>query len=96
MNVRKRKPTRSALGCHLGDDIRLGNRSATTQLGVDLHAHIGNVLRRGRHDVLGLHDLRGNTEANVAGLLDATVNFNIAVVDDEEQKVRRRVVAEIR
>jgi hypothetical protein len=70
----------------------LCNAGGTTQLGVDLHAHVGDVLGRGRHDVLSLENLRRYTEANVARLLDAAVDINVAVVDNEEQETRHRVV----
>lgn len=40
--------------------------------------------------MLGLENLGGNTEANVARLLDPAVDVDIAVVDDEEEEVRRR------
>jgi hypothetical protein len=84
------------LGRSLGDDIGLCNRSTTTELGVDLHADIGDVLWRGRHDVLGLEDLRSNAKAEVAGLLDTAVNLNVAVVDDEEQEARRTIEPDVR
>jgi hypothetical protein len=43
--------------------------------------------------MLGLKNLRGNTEADVAGLLDAAVDIDVAVVDDEEEEAGRHVVA---
>jgi hypothetical protein len=43
--------------------------------------------------MLGLKNLRGNTEADVAGLLDAAVDVDVAVVDDEEEEAGRHVVA---
>jgi hypothetical protein len=42
--------------------------------------------------MLGLHDLRGDTEANIARLLDTTVHIDVAIVDDEDEKVGRLVV----
>jgi hypothetical protein len=42
--------------------------------------------------VLGLEDLGSNAEAEVAGLLDAAVDIDVAVVDDEEQEVGLDVV----
>ena len=42
--------------------------------------------------MLGLEDLRGNTEADIARLLDAAVDIDIAVVDYEEEDRRRQVV----
>lgn len=43
--------------------------------------------------MLSLENLRRNTEANIAGLLDAAVHINVAVVDDEHQEVGHGVVA---
>jgi len=83
---------RSRLGCNLRDKLRLGDRGDTAELSVDLHTDVGNVLWRGSHDVLGLDDLRSHTETNIARLLDATVDVHVAIVDDEEQQVRRLVV----
>jgi hypothetical protein len=45
--------------------------------------------------MLGLHDLRSDAEADVAGLLDSAVNLDVAVVDNEEEEVGRHVVAEM-
>jgi hypothetical protein len=42
--------------------------------------------------VLGLEDLGSNTEAEVAGLLDAAVDIDVAVVDDEKEEVGLDVV----
>jgi hypothetical protein len=42
--------------------------------------------------VLSLEDLRGNAKTDVAGLLDAAVNVDVAVIDDEEEHVGRHVV----
>lgn len=42
--------------------------------------------------MLSLKNLRGNTEADVAGLLDTAVDIDIAIVDDEEEEVWRHVV----
>lgn len=38
--------------------------------------------------MLGLENLQSHTESNVARLLDATVDVDIAVVDDEEEQIR--------
>lgn len=38
--------------------------------------------------MLGLKNLRSHTESNVARLLDTAVDVDIAVVDDEEEKIR--------
>lgn len=46
--------------------------------------------------MLSLKNLRCNAEADVAGLLDAAVDIDVAIVDDEEENVRRRVVPELR
>lgn len=43
--------------------------------------------------MLGLKNLRGDTEADIAGLLDSTVNVDVAVIDDENHKPRHSVVA---
>ena len=43
--------------------------------------------------MLGLKNLRGNTEADVAGFLDAAIHINIAVVHNKDQEVRSAVVA---
>lgn len=45
--------------------------------------------------MLGLKDLRSHTKADVAGLLDAAVNIDIAVVDDEEKQVGLRRIPRI-
>jgi hypothetical protein len=43
--------------------------------------------------VLGLENLGRDTEADVAGLLDAAVDIDISIVDDEEEQTRHSVVA---
>lgn len=63
----------------------LRHGGSTAQLGIDLHADVGDVLRRSGHDVLSLEDLGRNTEADVAGLLDTAVDIDVAIVDDEEE-----------
>ena len=42
--------------------------------------------------MLGLHDLRGDTEADITRLLDTAVHVDVAVVDDEDEQVGRLVV----
>jgi hypothetical protein len=42
--------------------------------------------------MLGLENLRSNTEADVARLLDAAVHIDVTVVDNEEEEVGRHVV----
>lgn len=37
--------------------------------------------------MLGLKNLGSHTKANVAGLLDAAIDVDVAVVDDEEEKI---------
>jgi hypothetical protein len=37
--------------------------------------------------VLGLENLGRDTEADVAGLLDAAVDIDISIVDDEEEQL---------
>jgi hypothetical protein len=82
----------SGLGVELRNESALRNAGSTTQLGVDLHADIGDVLRRGRHDVLGLENLGRNAKADIARLLDAAVDIDVAVVDNEEKETRHGVV----
>ena len=43
--------------------------------------------------MLGLENLRRDTEADVAGLLDSAVDVNVAVIDDEHEEARRLLVA---
>jgi hypothetical protein len=43
--------------------------------------------------MLGLENLGGDTKANIARLLDAAVDVDVAVVDDEEEQAGRHVVA---
>jgi hypothetical protein len=45
--------------------------------------------------VLGLKHLRGDTEADIARLLDTTVDVDIAVVDDKEEEVGRHIVTDV-
>jgi len=45
--------------------------------------------------MLSLKNLGGNTEADVAGLLDTAVDIDIAIVDHEEEEVGRHVVAKV-
>lgn len=45
--------------------------------------------------MLSLENLGSNTEADVAGLLDAAVHVDVAVVDNEEEEVGRHVVPKV-
>ena len=82
----------SELWVELGNEGALRDACSTTQLGVDLHADVGDVLGRCRHNVLCLENLGRNAEANVAGLLDAAVDVDVAVVHDEEEEAGHLVV----
>ena len=45
--------------------------------------------------MLGLYDLRSHAETDVARLLDAAIDVDIAVIDDEEEQIGRAVVSEV-
>lgn len=69
------------------------NTSSTTQLSVDFHTDVGDILWRCGHDMLRLKNLRGDTETDVAGFLDAAIHINVAVIHDKDQEARSVVIA---
>lgn len=69
------------------------NTSSPTQLSVDLHTDVGDVLRRCGHDVPSLKNLRGHAETDVAGFFDAAIHINVAVIHNKDQEARSVVIA---
>src|SRR5689334_18368182 len=55
---------------------------------VDLHAHVGDVLRLSSSDVTRLHALGDETVATIARLLDTAIDVDVAIIDDEHQERR--------
>lgn len=45
--------------------------------------------------MLGLHDLGRDTEADITGLLDATVSVGITITYNQDQEVRSSLVTMI-
>lgn len=68
---------------HLGN----GARSCASEFRVDLHEHIGNVLRVAFSDMARLQNLRRNTPTAVTGLLDSRVREGVLVGNDDHKKL---------
>ena len=79
------------LGSKLWNCQRPSPASGAAEFGIDFHGDVREVLALCSGCMTRLNDLRGNSVSTIARLLDATVDIDIAIIDDEKQKSRTSV-----